>query len=187
VTALSILAQATAAGLTLRPAGDKIRFKPVGNMTAELQAALVEHKQEVLELLRGQRQAEVSAFYSQAFTRLSALYDGDLVGTLWSRIVDEHPTLARGIDTAEAACDLAALSYQNGTAPDSAPFLATLAEWEGRWREAIGAVTASTDRCSDCGRRATVLVGLDYSAAKFCRTCLRPGPIASPPKGRAHA
>jgi hypothetical protein len=184
VTALSILAQATAAGLTLRPYGEKIRFKPVGNMTAELLAEVREHKTELVSLLRAGRVAEVCAFYGQAFGRLGALYPDSLIGNLWPSIVAQHPALARAIDVAEQAADLAALAYQQGTAPDSGPFLACLATWERAWAEAIAVVTGAT--CSDCGKRSVVLVTTDYGS-KFCRQCLRPAPIASPAKGRAHA
>jgi hypothetical protein len=178
------LAQATAAGLTLRPCGEKIRFKPVENMTAELKAAMVENKQEVLDLLRAGRVAEVRAFYSQAFGRLGALYPDDLIGNLWPSIAREHAALAGAVDVAELAADAAALSYQSGTAPDAGPFLACLATWETAWREAIAAVTG--DRCSDCGARAVVLVTTDYGP-KYCRACLRPEPIGTPAKGRTHA
>ena len=184
MTALGILAQARAAGLTLRPAGDKIRFKPVGNMTPELLAEVREHKGELLDLLRAGREAEVRAFYSQAFGRLGALYPDSLLGNLWPTIVAEQPYLARGIDTAEAASDRAALDYQSGTAPDATAFLSCLREWESRWREGIEAVTASPDRCSDCGRTdATVMVTTD--TGRYCRHCLRPAPIGQ--KGQHHA
>jgi len=174
VTALSILAQARAAGLTLRPAGDKIRFRPVENMTPELLAEVREHRAALLDILRAGRVAEVRAFYAQAFTRLGALYGDDLIGNLWPSIAREHPALGHAIDSAEQAADVAALAYQQGTTPDAGPFLAALAEWEGRWREAIAAVTGDT--CSDCGRRATVLVSTDYGS-KFCPRCLRPKPL----------
>jgi hypothetical protein len=180
MTALSILAQATAAGLTLRPCGDRIRFKPMGNMTPELLAEVREHKAELVSLLRAGRVAEVRAFYSQAFGRLSALYPDSLIGNLWPSIAREHPALAHAVDVAEAASDAAALEYQTGAAPDSSAFLAALQTWEARWAEAIAAVTSRA--CSDCGRRSTVLVGVDYSAAKYCRACLRPAPLNCPPK-----
>jgi hypothetical protein len=130
----------------------------------------------------------VRAFYSQAFGRLSALYPDSLIGDLWPSIVAQHPSLARAIDVAEQAADLAALGYQSGTAVDSSAFLACLKTWESAWREAIGAITASTDRCTDCGARAVVLVGVDYDPSlRYCRRCLRPTPL-NPPKGRrAHA
>ena len=181
MTALSILAQATAAGLTLRPCGDRIRFKPMGNMTPELLAEVREHKAELVSLLRAGRVAEVRAFYSQAFGRLSALYPDSLIGNLWPSIAREHPALAHAVDVAEAASDAAALEYQTGAAPDSSAFLAALQTWEARWAEAIAAVTSRA--CSDWGRRSTVLVGVDYSAAKYCRACLRPAPLNCPPKG----
>jgi hypothetical protein len=186
MTALSVLTQARAAGLTLRPAGDRIRFKPVENMTPELLAEVREHKGELLDLLRAGRVAEVRAFYSQAFGRLGALYPDSMIGNLWPAIVDQHPDLARAIDTAEAASDAAGLAYQQGAAVDSSAFLACLSTWETAWREAIAALTASPDTCSDCGKRATVLVTTDYGP-KYCRACLRPAPIGTPAKGRAHA
>jgi hypothetical protein len=182
--ALSILAQARAAGLTLRPAGDKIRFRPVENMTPELLAEVREHRAALLDILRAGRVAEVRAFYSQAFTRVGALYPDSMIGDLWPSITREHPALARAIDIAEQAADAAGLAYQQGDTPDAAPFMAALATWEAAWREAIEAVTGDT--CSDCGRRAVVLVSTDYGS-KFCRACLRPAPIGTPAKGRAHA
>jgi hypothetical protein len=184
VTALSILAQATAAGLTLRPYGEKIRFKPVENMTAELLAEVREHKQELVTLLRSQRQAEVGAAFAEGFSRLGALYPDALAGTLWERVTTEHPALARSIDTAEAAADGAAVAYQSGTVADSSQFLACLSTWETAWAEAIQAITGG--RCSDCGARAVVLVTTDYGP-KYCRACLRPEPIGTAAKGRTHA
>lgn len=181
MTALSILAQATAAGLTLRPHGEKIRFKPVARLTPELKAALVANKAEVLAALRSQRQAEVSAAYSAAFARLGALYPDALVGTLWARIVNQHPALARAIDTAEAASDAAGLAYQQGAVADSSQFLIAMAAWEARWAEAIAAITSRA--CSDCGRTdATIMVTTD--TGRFCRACLRPEPLNAPPKTR---
>jgi hypothetical protein len=151
-------------------------------MTPELLAEVREHKAELVSLLRAGRVAEVRAFYSQAFGRLSALYPDSLIGNLWPSIAREHPALAHAVDVAEAASDAAALEYQTGAVADSSAFLACLQEWESRWAAAIGAIAASADTCSDCGRRSTVLVGVDYSAAKFCRACLRPAPLNCPPK-----
>ena len=188
MTAASILAQATAAGLTLRPCGDKIRFRPAENMTAELLAEVREHRAALLDILRAGRVAEVRAFYSQAFGRLGALYPDSMIGDLWPSIAREHPALASAINTAEAVSDAAASSYQQGTTADSSAFLTCLSTWERAWAEAIAAVTSSTDRCSDCGRRAVVLVGVDYDPAlRYCRACLRPAPIGTPAKGRSHA
>jgi hypothetical protein len=179
MTAHSVLLQAGAAGLQLRPHGDRICIRPLANLTPELKAAMVEHKQEVLDLLRAGREAEVRAFFSQAFARLSALYPDTLLGNLWPSIVAQHPGLARGIDCAEQAADAAALAYQSGDAPDAGPFLACLKTWETAWREAIEAVTSHA--CSDCGRTdATVMVTTD--TGRFCRACLRPEPIAARPK-----
>jgi ribosomal protein S14 len=182
VTALSILAQATAAGLTLRPCGDKIRFKPAARLTPELKAAMVENKQEVLDLLRAGRVAEIRAFYGQAFVRLSGMYPDSLLGDLWLIVSREHPSLATSIERAEYAADASALAFQRGDDVDSSAFLAYLRTWEAAWREAIALVTASTDRCSDCGRTdATIMVTTD--TGRFCRRCLRPAPLNSPPKG----
>jgi hypothetical protein len=178
------MALCAARGLRLSPAGDGVRVVGPKDARTELREAISQHKVELVSLLRGRRQGEVSAAYSAAFSRLGALYDGDLVGTLWARIVDQHPALARAVDVAEQAADLAAVAYQSGTAADSSQFLTTLAEWEARWREAIAAVTSHA--CSDCGRTdATVMVTTD--TGRFCRACLRPAPIGTPAKGRAHA
>jgi hypothetical protein len=181
VTALSILAQATAAGLTLRPLGDRIRFRPVENMTPELLAEVREHRAALLDILRAGRVAEVRAFYSQAFSRLAALYPDSMIGDLWPTITREHPALASAINTAEAASDAAGLAYQSGDAPDAGQFLAALATWERAWAEAIAAVTNTSRACDDCGRTdATVMVETD--TGRYCRRCLRPEPIAARPK-----
>jgi hypothetical protein len=150
----------------------------------ELRETIREHKKELASLLRAGREAEVRAFYSQAFTRLGAMYPDSMIGDLWPSIARECPALALAINTAEAASDAAGLAYQSGDAPDAGPFLAALARWERAWAEAIAALTGDT--CSDCGARAVVLVSTDYGP-KFCRACLRPAPLNSPPKGRAHA
>jgi hypothetical protein len=186
----AILARAAALGVTVNLRGpDSIGIGGPKEKRPEILAAVKAAKPELLDLLRAGRVAEVRAFYSQAFTRLGALYGDNLIGNLWPAIVAERPDLARGIDTAEAASDRAALDYQSGTAPDSSAFLAALATWERTWAEAIEAVTARGDRCSDCGKAGVVLVGVDYSPAKFCRACLRPTPLNCPPrvKGPAHA
>jgi hypothetical protein len=183
VTAASVLTLCVSRGLRLAPAGAGVRVDGPKAVRDELREAIREHKTELLDLLRDGRVAEVSAFYSQAFARLGAMYPDSLIGNLWPSIAREHPTLASAINTAEAASDAAGLAYQNGEAPDSGPFLAALAQWEARWREAIAVVTASTDRCSDCGARAVVLVGVDYDPSlRYCRRCLRPTPL-NPPKG----
>jgi hypothetical protein len=168
--------------------GDHITLEGPKAARDEVRETIRAVKPEVVTLLRDGRRAEVSTGFAEAFARLGNLYDGDLVGSLWARIVAEHPALASAINTAEAASDAAALSYQSGAAPDAGPFLAALATWEAAWREAIAVVTASTDRCSDCGARALVLVGVDYDPAlRYCPRCLRPAPIGTPAKGRAHA
>jgi hypothetical protein len=172
-------------GLRLSPVGDGVRVDGPKDARAELREAIREHKTELVSLLRAQRQAEVSGAYSEAFTRLGALYDGDLVGSLWERITTEHPALASAINTAEAASDAAAVAYQSGTAADSGPFLAALATWERAWAEAIAAVTSRA--CSDCGRTdATIMVTTD--TGRFCRACLHPSPINSANRrGAPHA
>jgi hypothetical protein len=181
VTAQSILAQAEAAGLTLRPNGDNIGIKPVARLTPELKQAITACKPEVLALLRTRRQAEVSTAFAESFARLGNLYDGDLVGSLWARIVAQHPALAHVVDVAEQAADTAALAYQSGTAAGSSQFLIAMAAWEARWAEAIAAITSRA--CSDCGRTdATIMVTTD--TGRFCRACLRPEPLNAPPKTR---
>ena len=182
MTATSVLALCVSRGLRLAPLGEGVRINGPKPVRDELRETIREHKTELVSLLRAGRVAEVSAFYSQAFGRLSALYPDDLIGNLWPAIARGHPTLASAINTAEAASDAATLAYQQGTTPDAGPFLAALAEWEGRWRTAIAALTGDT--CGDCGARAVVLVTTDYGC-KFCRACLRPAPLN--PKGRAHA
>jgi hypothetical protein len=184
LTAASIIALCASRGLRLSPAGDGVRLVGPKDARAELREAIREHKAELVSLLRSQRQAEVSAAFAHSFARLGALYPDSMIGDLWPSITRECPALARAVDVAEQAADLAAVAYQSGDAPDAGQFLACLSSWERAWAEAIAAVTGDT--CSDCGRRAVVLVSTDYGP-KYCRACLRPAPLASPPKGRAHA
>lgn len=185
MTALGVLSLCASRGVKLvLEGGDRITLEGPKTARDEVRETIRAVKPEVLALLHSQRQAEVSAAFAEAFGRISALYPDAMAGTLWARITSEHPNLARGIDTAEQAADLAALAYQQGTAPDSSAFLACLQTWERAWAEGIEAITGDT--CSDCGKRAVVLVGLDYSTAKYCRDCLRPEPLY-PKKGRPHA
>ena len=185
MTASALLTLCASRGLRLAPAGDGVRVVGPKDTRTDLREAIREHKTELVSLLRAQRQGEVSAAFAQAFARLGNLYDGDLVGSLWERITTECPTLARSIDTAEAAADGAAAAYQQGTVADSSQFLTALAEWEGRWAEALAAVTSRA--CSDCGRTdATVMVTTD--TGRFCRACLHPSPVNSANrKGAPHA
>jgi len=189
MTALGVLSLCAARGVKLvLEGGDRITLEGPQAARDEVRETIRAVKPEVVTLLRSQRQNEVATTFAEAFSRLGNLYDGDLVGSLWARITTEHPTVASTINAAEAAADAAALSYQSGDTPDAAPFMAALATWEAAWREAIAVVTASTDRCSDCGARAVVLVGVDYDPAlRYCPRCLRPAPIGTPAKGRAHA
>jgi len=53
VTVQDVLAQATAAGLTLEAAGDRLRVRPRDRLTPELRAALLAHKPALLALLGG--------------------------------------------------------------------------------------------------------------------------------------
>jgi len=176
VTAEALLTLCASRGLRLSPAGDGVRVVGPKDARTELREAIREHKTELVSLLHSRRQGEVSGAYSAAFSRLSNLYDGDLVGSLWTRIVQEHPALARSIDLAEAASDAAALSYQGGEAPDSGPFLACLSTWSehgprpSHWsRPALtGAPTAAGgQRCSSGGLRsiAAILPGLSAARA----------------------
>ena len=184
MNAAALLTLCASRGLRLSPAGDGVRVVGPKDARAELREPIRQHKQELVTLLRGQRQAEVSAAFAESFARLGNLYDGDLVGSLWARIVAQHPALAHVVDVAEQAADTAALAYQSGTAVDSSAFLACLSTWESAWGEAIAAITGDT--CSDCGKRSVVLVTTDYGP-KYCRACLRPEPIGTPAKGRTHA
>jgi len=177
------MALCAARGLRLSPAGDGVRINGPEDARAEFREVIRQHKAEVLAALRAQRQTEVSTLFSFAFSRLSNLYHGDLVGSLWTRITTEHPTLARAIDTTEIAADGAALAYQQGGAVDSSAFLACLATWERAWADAIGASTSRA--CSDCGRTdATIMVTTD--TGRYCRRCLRPAPL-NPNGRRSHA
>lgn len=183
MTALGVLSLCAARGVKLvLENGDRITLEGPQIARDEVRETIRAVKPEVLALLRAQRQAEVSAAFAEAFARLGNLYDGDLVGSLWERITTERPTLARSIDSAEAASDAAAVAYQSGTVADSSQFLTCLSTWETAWTEAIAAVTSRA--CSDCGRTdATIMVTTD--TGRFCRRCLQPEPLNS--KGRAHA
>jgi hypothetical protein len=184
MTALGVLSLCAARGVKLvLEGGDRITLEGPQTARDEVRETIRAVKPEVVTLLRLQRQAEVSAAYSEAFGRISTLYPDAMAGALWTCIVAEQPALARSIDMAEMTADGAAVAYQQGGALDSSAFLSCLAEWEARWREGIAAVTASTDTCSDCGRRdATVMVTTD--TGRFCRRCLRPGPLNR--KGTPH-
>ena len=183
MTAASIITLCASRGLRLSPAGDGVRINGPEDARAEFREVIRQHKAEVLAASRAQRQTEVSTLFSFAFSRLSNLYHGDLVGSLWTRITTEHPTLARAIDTTEIAADGAALAYQQGGAVDSSAFLACLATWERAWADAIGASTSRA--CSDCGRTdATIMVTTD--TGRYCRRCLRPAPL-NPNGRRSHA
>ncbi|MGB8294733.1 MAG: hypothetical protein WCG85_04835 [Polyangia bacterium] len=176
MTGAGIMALCVSRGLRLSPAGDGLLVAGPKDARAELRETIREHKQELVSLLRSQRQTEVSTAFAEAFARLGNLYDGDLVGSLWARIVDQHPPLASDINTAETAADGAAVAYQQGTVADSSQFLAALAMWERTWAEAIAAVTG--DVCSDCHTHSTVLIGVDYDPSlRYCRRCLRPTPL----------
>jgi hypothetical protein len=148
-------------------------------MTPELLAEVREHRAALLDILRAGRVAEVRAFYGQAFGRLSGLCPGTPLGTLWLIISCEHPPLAASIERAEYAADGAALAFQRGDDVDSSAFLAYLQGWEAAWVEAIEALASNV--CSDCGKRAVVLATTDYGC-RYCRTCLRPEPLAAKPK-----
>jgi len=74
VTAQSILVQAEAAGLTLRPNGDNIGIKPVARLTPELKQAIAACKPEVLALLRTRRQEEISRAWAAAYGRLECQF-----------------------------------------------------------------------------------------------------------------
>jgi hypothetical protein len=186
MTALGVLSLCAARGVKLVLEGDdRITLEGPQAARDEVRETIRAVKPEVVTLLRGQRQAEVSTAYAEAFSRLSNMYSANLMGTLWKRVTTEHPALARAIDTAEAASDVAAVAYQQGDAPDAGPFLACLKTWETAWREAVEAVTSHA--CSDCGRTdATVMVTTD--TGRFCRACLHPSPINSAHrKGAPHA
>jgi hypothetical protein len=171
----AVLARAAALGVTVNLRGpDSIGIGGPKESRPEILAAVKAAKPELLALLRAGRQAEVAAFYSQAFTRLGALYGDALVGNLWPSIVAQHPALAEAINTTEAASDAAAIAYQQGNAADSSQFMAALQSWECAWRTAIEALTSRA--CTDCGRTdATILV--TTATGRFCRRCLHPEPL----------
>jgi len=184
MTALGVLSLCAARGVKLvLEGGDRITLEGPQAARDEVRETIRAVKPEVVTLLRSQRQNEVATTFAEAFSRLGNLYDGDLVGSLWTRITTEHPTLARAIDTTEIAADGAALAYQQGGAVDSSAFLACLATWERAWADAIGASTSRA--CSDCGRTdATIMVTTD--TGRYCRRCLRPAPL-NPNGRRSHA
>ncbi len=141
MTALALLAAARARGVDLTPAGDRIRLDGPAAARDELRPLVVACKPELLSLLREARSAEVGQAFADAFVRLSARYDGDLVGRLWPAVCEGCPTLARQIDSAERALDAEALAFVNGDAPTPDQFGACQAWFERLWSEAIKAVT----------------------------------------------
>jgi hypothetical protein len=102
---------------------------------AEVRQHFAACKPELLALLKDSRAAVVKSAWAAAFLRLSGLYADNLTGRLWLTTSRCRPTLARAIDEAERAADLAALAYQRGEAHADA-FHAEVTRWESLWAEA---------------------------------------------------
>ena len=153
-------------GLRLAPAGDGVRVDGPKDARAELRETIREHKAEILALLRGQRQEEVSRAWAAAYGRLECQFSSGL---------ETSDGIAQPVvnawNDAETNAEHVSAEYVAGRV-QRADFEAALAAWEG----AVTKAMECRATCSDCGARAVVLVGTDYGS-KFCRACLRPEPL----------
>jgi len=123
-------------------------------------------KPEVLVLLRGQRQEEVSRAWAAAYGRLECQFSSGL---------ETSDGIAQPVvnawNDAETNAEHVSAEYVAGKVQRT-DFEAALAAWEGAVTKAMECRAI----CSDCGARAVVLVTTDYGS-KFCRACLRPEPL----------
>lgn len=141
--AVALLAAARKAGVKVTVNGAQLVLEGDA-LTPDLVASFKAVKPELIALLREARRSEIGHAFAEVFTRLSALYDGDLVGALWSRVTATAPVLARSVHCAEKALDAAALAYTNGDAPTDAQFRACLAWFERVWCAAISTINKET-------------------------------------------
>jgi hypothetical protein len=165
VTALALLAEATAAGLALRVEGDSLRIRPPDRLTPELREKLQALKPELLAVL-GARQQAAGAAWAAAFGRLRACgWPGAHLVAL------VRPDLQRTIAAAEGEAERLTAAYRAG-AVELAAFVAGLDGWEVAMREAAVAVT---DVCSDCGTPAAAMMGDPSTGERWCVRCWRAG------------
>ena len=176
MTASAIIALCAARGLRLAPAGDGVHVSGPKAIRDELREVVRQHKTELVGLLRAQRQEEVSRVWAAAYGRLECQFGSGL---------DTSDGIAQPVvnawNDAETDAEHLSAEYVAGKV-QRADFEAALSAWEA----AVMRAMECRATCSDCGTRAVVLVTTDYGS-KFCRACLRPAPLNSPPNGRAHA
>jgi hypothetical protein len=173
MTALGVLSLCAARGVKLvLEGGDRITLEGPQAARDEVRETIRAVKPEVLALLRGQRQEEVSRAWAAAYGRLESQFSNGL---------DTSDSIAQPVVTAwndaETDAEHVSAEYVAGKVQRT-DFEAALAAWEGAVTKAIECRAT----CDDCGRRAVVLVTTDYGS-KFCRRCLRPSPLNSPAKG----
>lgn len=160
MTPLAVLAEARAAGLSLRPDGEVLRIRPAEQLTPELRAKLQALKPEVLAIL-GARQRQAAAAWAAAYSRLLACgWPGrDAVERL-------TPDVLRTIDEAEELAEAATLEHRAGE--DSGRYQGAIARWEEMVRAASRTIAGL---CHDCGRVASVAAADPTTGERFCRHC----------------
>ena len=120
------------------------------------------------------RHAYVVTAFESAHQRIEAAFPG---GTDDARaeLAAMFPDTLRDIDRAEAAAQLAASAYADGTTATPAAFLAAVAKWEASVLDGFAALdnARSSALCIDCGAEvATTKTGLGQ---RVCSRCLREG------------
>ena len=173
MTALGVLSLCAARGVKLvLEGGDRITLEGPQAARDAVREAIRAVKPEVLTLLRGQRQEEVSRAWAAAYGRLECQFSNgpDTSDGITQPVVNAW-------NDAETDAEHVSAEYVAGKV-QRADFEAALAAWEA----AVMRAMECRATCSDCGARSVVLIGTSYGP-KYCRACLRPAPLNSPPKG----
>lgn len=167
MTAVWVLAQCHAMGVSLTTVGDGIRCAPGNRVTPELLARIRAMKPELLALLaRDDRQVRVREAWRAAFGRLSPLAR-DSWPTGGAGVLGRvGPEMARDLSRAENTAEAAGRTFVAGGAWDG--FQAALARWEALQR---GALEFLARVCHDCGQPATAVVVLD-DGRRLCGACV---------------
>jgi hypothetical protein len=195
MTAQDLLEQLQKAGVHLEVGAGVLRYRaPDGAMTAELRAALSEHKDGVLELLmaaapqpastpldREARQRLVQGEFRALFARLNAVRPGGWPEGSHRKLAEEAPEVRRQVHEAERLMNAEASKFIRGDVTDARTFVSALHGYQSLWERAVSLLEllAGPAKCMDCGTEdATVYLRLD-DGRRYCTTCIRGRPASS--------
>jgi hypothetical protein len=152
---------------------------PKGLMTNGLLADLAANKNHLVEFLRAERRAGVTAAFTATYDRIGSVYpEAEDAGL--PEVARQLPDLFACVDTLEAEVTAAAIAYAGGICTWR-QFESALQDWEHGVLDAIATLESVRNgrNCTDCGREAWVTV-ITSLGQRLCSRCWNADGGASP-------